>query len=241
MLSADGRWRLDDQRLYDLKNDPFAKNNVAIKERSKVKELKQLFLDWRKEVHRLKLDTQVLRQPSLPNTYKITGDSFRRTPGYGGFTLVTSLTPVGEQKPVGMMAQQKGMWEMELTADSRIRLRMHDHEVVSKPLTIRPGCSALVLSTYYYRSRLQPKFDHGAWLLMLDGKIVLEEKWPHPAVFPEAFFEATYVGQDHSGKRFTGQLENPSLYNEFFYPKDPWKVERDPRWLSGTVCQKPAG
>lgn len=240
VLSADGRWRLDDERLYDLQNDPFAKNNIALKQRNKANELKQLFLGWRKDVHRLRLDTQVLHQASLPDSYKITGDSFRRSPGYGGFTLVTSVTPIDKQKPVGMIAEQKGMWAMEMTADSRIRIRMHDHEVLSKPLTLKPGCSPLVLSTYYYRSRLQPKLDHGVWLLTLDDKTVLEEKWPHPAVFPDAFLEPTYLGQDHQGEhRFTGRLESPSFYNDFFYAKDPWKVERNPQGLSATVCQKP--
>ena len=37
--------------LYDLKNDPGEKNNLAAIMPAKVKELKKLLNEWRKEVH----------------------------------------------------------------------------------------------------------------------------------------------------------------------------------------------
>lgn len=240
VLSADGRWRLDDERLYDLQNDPYARKDIADKQKIKAKELKRSFLLWRKEVHLLSLAMQPLPAEKPAGRYKITGDSFRRSPGYGGFTVVTSLSPDGNRPPLGMIAEQKGMWSMAMGADQRIHIRMHDHEAISKPIAIR-DCTPLVLSTYYYRSKLMPGYDHGLWVLMLGSEEVLVEKWSKPGIFPENFFEPTYVGQDSTGANvFTGSLDSPLFYNEFFYRKDPWEMERDPYWLSGSVCQKPA-
>jgi len=241
VLSEDGRWRLDDEELYDLQNDPYAEKDIADKQSDKLKELKQLFLDWRKQVHHLNLDTQLLHTEKLPDSYldgyKVTGDSFRRSPGYGGFTFVTSITPVADKPLVGVVAEQKGMWLMDMTADQRIHVRMNDHEIVSKPVKITE-CTPLVLSTYYYRSKLQPKFDHGVWVLTLGDKEIVMEKWPSPAVFPDGFMEPTYLGQHSDGSNhFTGKLESPQFYNEFYYHNDPWKVGRDPAWLAKTMCR----
>jgi arylsulfatase A-like enzyme len=244
VLSADGRWRLDDEHLYDLHKDPFAKKNIAAAQKTKAQELKRLFLDWRKQVHFLDLDVQALpaRTGQVARAYKVTGDSFRRSPGYGGFTFVTGITADRALNPdqllAGVIAEQKGMWSMVMGADQRVHIRMHDHEATTKPLVIK-DCTPLVLTSYYYRSKLMPKFDHGVWVLTLGGKEVLVEKWSKPAVFPDAFFEPTYVGQDSTGANiFTGQLDSPLFYNEFFYRNDPWEVERDTDWLADRVCHK---
>jgi len=237
VLSEDGRWRLDDERLYDLQNDPYAEKDIADKQSAKVKELKQLFLDWRKQVHHLDLNVQPLHTEKLSESYEVTGDSFRRSPGYGGFTFVTSITPDKNKPLAGMIADQKGMWLMEMTADQRIHIRMNDHDVVSKPVSIT-GCTPVVLSTYYYRSKLQPKFDHAVWALTLGDKEVMMETWPSPAVFPNDFLEPTYLGQPSDGSSyFTGKLESPQFYNEFFYQNDPWKIGRDSAWLTKTMCR----
>jgi len=129
---------------------------------------------------------------------------------------------------------------MEMTPDQRIHIRMNDHEATTGPVTIK-GCTSLVLSTYYYRSKLQPKFDHGVWVLTLGNQEVLIERWEKPAVFQENFLEPTYLGQDNKGEGvFTGKLESPLFYNEFYYHNDPWKVQRDSRWLSDLACRNPA-
>jgi arylsulfatase A-like enzyme len=241
VLDEQGQWRLDDNKLFNLTTDPYAERDVSALFPNKVTTLKQLFLDWRKQVHHLALNTEALHREQEPDTYKVTGDSFRRSPGYGGFTFVTSISPLVTGKPVtGVIAEQRGMWRMELTTDQRIRIHMGDHEAVTRPVTIT-ACTPLVLSTYYLRSKLLPKSDHGVWVLTLNNEQIMEENWPLPAVFPDNFLEPTWVGQDNEGHPLLGaSLESPQFYNEFYYRNDPWKVNRDPYWLTETFCQPPA-
>lgn len=240
VLSADGRWRLDDGRLFDLQNDPYAKTDVAASAQEVHRALKQEFLAWRRDVHRVPLSVEKLPLETLGNgkAFRVTGDSFRRTPGDGAFTFVTSITPLADVIPQGIIAEQKNMWSMTLQKDQRIRLRMHDQEMLSEPLTLH-GCTPLVLSVYYSRSGIQPQQDVGVWFLWVNGKKVLLETRPKPLLFPEEFLQPTYVGQGADGTRsFTAALESPQFYNEFYYVNDPWQVERDPQWLADGMCGK---
>lgn len=233
VLSADGRWRLDDGHLFDLQNDPYAKTDVAGSEHKVYKDLKQQLLDWRREAHRVSLPIETLHEGKV---FRVTGDSFRRSPGDGAFTFVTSITPAPDIAPLGVIAEQKDMWSMALQADQRIRLRMNDHEMLSAPLTLQ-HCTPLVLSVYYSRSGIQPQQDMGVWFLMVGDKPVLLESQSKPSFFPSSYLEPTWVGQAADGSHaFTGQLESPRFYNDFYYLNDPWKVERDPFWLAQEMC-----
>jgi len=233
LLSADGRWRLADDRLFDLQNDPFGTVDVAASTQEVYNTMRQQFLDWRRDVHRVLLPTETLQEGKV---FRVTGDSFRRTPGDGAFTLVTSITPTAGVIPQGIIAEQKNMWSMVLQADQRIRLRMHDQEFISEPVTLQQ-CTPVVLSTYYSRSGIQPQQDVGVWFLWVGGKQVLLERRPKPSLFPEFFLEPTYIGQGADGTNpFTATLESPQFYNEFYFLNDPWQVERSPQWLAEGMC-----
>lgn len=235
VLADDGRWRLDDgKELFDLKQDPSAHKDIAALQPDKVAELKRRFVDWRKQAHALALASERLADANP--AWRLTGDSFRRTPGHGGFTVVTSLTP-GKLPPRGTLFEQAGLWRLVLGKDRRLVLTMHDQELVSKPVSIQ-GCTPLVFSSYYFRSKLLPGQDHAIWTIRVGDEEVLLEKRPKPAVFPERFAEPTYAGRDTAGKQpFTGVMEAPQFYNDFFYPNDPWQVDRDPMWLEAGMCR----
>jgi arylsulfatase A-like enzyme len=235
VLSADGRWRLDDGRLFDMQNDPYAKTDIAASAQETYRALKQEFLAWRRDVHRVPLPVETLQGGKA---FRVTGDSFRRSPGDGPFTFVTSITPIAGVTPQGVIAEQKNMWSMILQDDQRIRLRMHDQEMVSEPLMLQQ-CTPLVLSVYYSRSGIQPQKDVGVWFLWAGGKQVLLETRPKPSLFPESFLEPTYAGQAADGKNpLTATLGSPQFYNEFYFLNDPWLVERDPQWLAEGMCGK---
>jgi len=233
VLSADGRWRLDDGRLFDLQNDPYAQTDIAASTPEIYRALRQQFLDWRREVHHVQLPVETLENGKV---FRISGDSFRRSPGDGAFTFVTSITPTAGVIPQGMIAEQKNMWSMALQEDQRIHLRMHDQEMVSEPLTLQ-GCTPLVLSAYYSRSGIQPQNDMGVWFLWAGGKQVLLETRSKPSLFPDFFLEPTYVGRGADGANpLMARLESPQFYNEFYFLNDPWQVERNPQWLAEGMC-----
>lgn len=242
VLADNGRWRLDDGKvLFDLERDPAAHADLAAAQPATVSELRQRFIEWRKRVHRVDLAVERLTPAAQPPAWRLTGDSFRRTPGYGGFTVVTSLQPDGKRVAEGTLFEQAGIWRLALGKDSRLYLEMNDTRLVSRPVNLK-GCTPLVLSSYYFRSKLLPQQDHAAWSIRLGGEEVLLEKRPKPAVFPEAFLEPTYAGRDVAGKKaFKGIMEEPRFYNDFFYAHDPWQVARDPGWLEAEMCHKPGG
>jgi arylsulfatase A-like enzyme len=233
VLSADGRWRLDSERLFDLKTDPFAREDVSGPQQEIYQGLKQQFLQWRRQVHHLSPEIKVHRDRQV---YEVRGDSFRRSPGYGGFTFVTSIRPDKKQTPQGIIAEQKGMWSLRLDDARRLHLQMHDQQLVSDEIELG-DCTPLVVSVYYSRSKLMPQHDSGVWFILAGDEEVLVEQRPSPSLFPENFLEPTWVGQDAEGKEvFSGFLETPQFYNDFYYLNDPWDVERSPHWLTEDLC-----
>ena len=248
LLSADGRWRMDDGHLYDLEKDPRAAEDVAALYPQQLASMQQQFRDWSRKIHRVplvveNLALETLREGDLPEgnlregkTWRLTGDRFRRTPGDGAFTFTTSISARSGAVTEGTIAEQAGMWSLTLERDGRFRLRMNDQEMLSRPVALK-ACMPLVLSVYYSRSGIQPKQDVAVWSLQLGEEEVLLEQRPHPALFPEHFAEATFVGQDAAGKNiFSGQLAIPQIYNEFYRPVDPWHMGRDTRGLMEGLC-----
>ena len=59
-------------------------------------------------------------------------------------------------------------------------------------------------------------------------------------LFPFQFIPLDcFEGQSADGSQvFTGKLESPRFYNDFYYFNDPWQVDRDPHWLAELMCQK---
>lgn len=236
MLEAGGEWRLHHDDLLHLASEPSGATNVASQYPDKHTALKQQLVDWRDQAHRMSVEYQPL---SDTGRAKVSGDSMRRTPGFGGFTLALEVV-LPEAGPVTdeVLFTQPGQWSLVYTPGQRFRLELNGASYTSSRLGYQSGdCQRLVLSTYYLRSKLNQDIDKSLVTLWLDGRAIIDETAPDPALFDEDILEPTWVGQNPDGGQvFSGKLGEPYWFNEFFYRDDPWKVGRDLQRVENLLC-----
>ena len=77
-------------------------------------------------------------------------------------------------------------------------------------------------------------------MLYLDGKKMLEVLWEQPSLMQGDFASPTYIGGlERPGENvFQARLETPTIYNEFYYPEDPWNMGRGVDELHSGLCQQ---
>ncbi len=235
VLDANGRWRLDDERLFDLQNDPYARVDVAASQAAIVARLRQQFIDWRWQVHRLAIDAEPL---DSIHGWKINGDSFRRSPGYGGLTLAMEVSNPEGGVLSGTLVEQPGIWSMQMLPDQRLRVSINEIEMITGPLELNRACHALVFTSYYFRSKLQSHLDRTVWNLYIDGELVAEKLVEHPENLPDNFLNPTYIGTDSQQRdTFSARILKPHFFNEFFYADDHWEIGRGITDLDPLLCE----
>jgi arylsulfatase A-like enzyme len=235
-LDEKGRWRVDDGKLFDLRTDPDGRTNVSDSYPEVLERLNERYRHWALQAHKLDMQMKSTDRGGI----RMTGEDLRRTPGYGGFTLAAELHHSRNHKPSGLVVHQDGVWSMGWESGDLV-LQLNNKSWRVPDLQLNKACTPLVLTTYYYRSKLVRNTDHAVWVLYLDGKEVAMQRWQSPEIFSQKFSEVTVVGHDLDGNRqFSGRVKNPQIYNDFFYENDTWNVARGVKQLEKKLCQNPA-
>lgn len=214
-LTADGNWRLSNNTLYDLQHDPASATDVAAKFPQQQSGLQQQFNDWRSEKTRLSLDYKPLNNNGAAI---ITGDDFRRSPGYGAFTFsITVALPKQKITQPIYIAEQKNIWSLRYNPDNSFTLDINGQTLNSSALPATKTQTDkinLLLSTTFTRSRLHEGHNHGFVKLQADGEKILQWQQDNPAEITEGFAAPTYIGQRSDGNNaWPSQIDKPLFWN----------------------------
>jgi len=222
VLSGDGRWRLVNTELFDLIDDPAGKTNVASRHPEVLKRLTDQFLDWQARASR----ADVTFHRADPAQGELRGDSFRRIPGAGGYTLAIGVTPEQAPGEPQVILSHGDDWSIEAEAEAT-HLRIGKIDLSAPPLP--PGrCSALVVSMYFNTAKQRPANRRAWFQVYLDDELVLQETGRRYDYFPRRFLEPTLIGHAPGRSEFAGRLSDPVVLNSFLGMKkrDDGKISR---------------
>ncbi|MFT4519398.1 MAG: arylsulfatase A-like enzyme [Halioglobus sp.] len=158
-LSGSGDWRLASSQglppnLYDLRNEPAGKNDIADQHPEKVVELAASFWQeyWNKSLLHPSEDVG-----STPDQTRYSGFDTLRTPFRYGFTIGLEIGPILETdvaKPLTsplILAGQAGFWELRLVEGEGLEWEIGN--TILRDASFEPSvCNAIILTGY-----LQPR------------------------------------------------------------------------------------
>lgn len=222
VLSEDQKWRystgfLKGKWLYDLEADPHGATDVLADNKKIADDLKDSYLIWHEEIHRIETK---FNQTSTAGAGILTGDSFQRSPGFGGYTFAIGVTPDTsmDTNRTSVVASQSQLLSI-VYHNETLQARIQD-AVLTAPLPADGKCHSIIL-TAQHNSRI-------SWLLgtapmntpmqlIIDGE-VRASLIDHREMPKSADLTApTYIGYnpaDASGdSSFTGTLSRPLIYN----------------------------
>jgi arylsulfatase A-like enzyme len=220
VLSSGGRWRLqrrlpwiDDTVLIDTQANEGA---GAFVEQAEIQEgLYQAYLNWHREVHRLKL--QLHRSDS--GSWALTGDDFQRTPGSGGYSFAIEFSDQFQ----GQLVSQEKTWSLRREAAGSIIADFQGIEIKGSPESGR-ACHSMLLSGDFSRGDIWGEVEPSVQLrLYLDGQEVAQ-------VSAERALDQDYTGA-------------PTIIGNARAPKHSWgepvilniAVEASPVWTAQSI------
>jgi arylsulfatase A-like enzyme len=219
VLSSDGQWRASPNELYALNTDATGATNVIRKFPMQSKKMEQEYNDWRNEKTKLALQyTATTKQGQA----RISGDDFRRTPGYGAFSV--GIGAVIPNKPFSeplYLISQKNIWSLVYNADNTFTVQIGNDRMTSAPLSKkilekkRPNqCVPIVLSSWYTRSRLHEGQNTAYVKLYAGNEKLLDWQTPNPQEINADWSAPTWIGQNDQGKdSWPTILGIPQFYN----------------------------
>ncbi len=197
VLSADGRWRLSDffvggEVLNDLQADPAGGTNVIDAEGARAAQLRAEFSDWADRAAEV---PTVWRETDGDWLAALSGSSLQRSPGYGPHTFAIGVTPMtADTGEPWQLLSQAGRWGISYEP-GRLRLQINEQTLeVPAPGLRAPGCHALVVSSRFQYSRLQPATDFAWMTLYLDGERLGELRSEVPGLPVDDWLDDTYLG-----------------------------------------------
>jgi arylsulfatase A-like enzyme len=215
ILSEDGVWRRTPDALFNLQASPAGDSNIIQQSKSMAEKILQQYQKWREQ----KIAVPVQRVTNA--TEQFTGDSFRRAPGYGAFSIA-----IGMQLPLpdgATVLSQAGIWSLTLEKNRVLKLTIGKETAESKPLLftkVKQGeCIALVMSSYFSRSRLHEGKNTGRMRIYANGEKVLEKIIDNPDEIDGDLNEPTIVGQQNTKleidgtKKLSIRMGEPLFFN----------------------------
>jgi arylsulfatase A-like enzyme len=152
VLSADGRWRLYqpytvwgtrfEPRLFDLEQDPHARNWMENPPAAQVAKMKESYRDWYSDVHTV--DTDFLSDEKGGG--RVSGMDFLRTPGFGGYTIGIGLPDTYYE---GQIMAQAGIWSMRREGNTVVA--KFGDLVLSGDIETNIECHSVVITGYFRR------------------------------------------------------------------------------------------
>ena len=174
-----------------------------------------IYRQWRDKKTPLQLQYHALANNGQA---RITGDDFRRAPGYGAFSFVigATLSPSSPNGPQ-TIAEQKGLWSLIYNSDNTFSVRIGNDTVVSQPwknAARNKTCTAISLTSFYTRSRLHAGHNSAQMALYVGGEKLLDWRQENPAEIDGDFSEPTWIGRDAQGQHaWQGLLSQPQFFN----------------------------
>jgi arylsulfatase A-like enzyme len=180
LLSADGQWRSSPGELYALAEDNTGATNVSQKHPEKSRDMQNAYNIWRDKKTTLSLQFSPV---SKEGKVSITGDDFRRAPGYGAFSFAIGavLPDSAKPEPVTLVSQQ-GIWLVEYNADKTFTVQIGADRITSKPLLRKTDklCMPVVMSSWYTRSRLYEGRNTAFMQLYVGTEKLIDWQQPDP-------------------------------------------------------------
>lgn len=246
VLSEDGRWRLIEQAplpiagqfqalhvLNDLQNDPSGGTNVIEQHPEIAARLNEDYRDWIRQARRL-----LIAQEVDPNgTVRLTGDDFQRSPGFGGYTFATRLSPVAERTATTQtIVDQPGIWSIaqDLTTDELVS-RLGGLEIRTA-LPPSQHCRSIVLSALFKRRITNWDSNEDAYRveLYIDGKRMSVVSGGGQIIADAPLEAPTYLGPGSSDCLAMGPCAMTEIYNV--------QVDHEqitPTYLHERICPSP--
>jgi arylsulfatase A-like enzyme len=213
VLSPDGRWRLVNGQLFDLGQDPTGKIDVADTYPDVVGTLTKTYRGWQKQASMANVTFERLSA----SKGLLTGDSYRRSPGDGGFTFAIGVTPENITDQTETIAWHPDIWSMTL---SKRGLEIAIGEVTLQAPVLAAGrCSTVVVSSYFQPSLLNPERRMATHQLYIDDRLVMTRTQPHYAPFPDSYTPPTLIGHSPGEMDFSGRLSAPLVHNGYLGTK----------------------
>jgi len=209
VLSPGGRWRLVNGELFDLAKDPSGTTDVASRHPGVVTRLTKQFFEWQAQASRV--GAKVDRIDGAKG--ELRGDSFRRVPGAGAYTLAIGVTPEHAPEEPQVILSHADDWSID-TGAQFTRLRVGAMDLRARPL--QPGrCSALVVSMYFNTAKQRPANRRARFQVYVDGKPLLDQSRPGYDYFPSHLGAPTLFGHAPGHGDFVGRLSDPIIINSF--------------------------
>lgn len=232
-LSADGRWRLYSlptlsggravPKVYDMETDFTGSREVSPLPEPEVTQLLDKYQAWSEDVHRVKT-----RFTGDANGNGIlTGMSFQRTPGYGGYTFAVGLS----EERQGQLVAQQGAWNMSRTGDT---ITAHFGDInLSGRIKNTNSCHSIVISGVFYRHTSSFSGPEKTTLsLYVDGEKV--DSVEAPTMLPVKDTTVPTIIGDPNGPMNEGFIYSPVVLN--------LPVDTFPNWsllsLDERICRR---
>ncbi|ARN73618.1 hypothetical protein BST96_05480 [Oceanicoccus sagamiensis] len=238
VLSADGRWRLDQSapayeepaKLYDLQAEPSGASNVFDRNPEVAATLNRDYWQWHRKVRRIETHYKIDQKGNA----QLTGNNFLRSPGWQAFTFAIAVELEEQARSLQLpIADQSGLWQLTYHADTGFTAQIGQYQLNSGQ-AIDQGCHSVVVSGQFktYRSA---KAAGGKLRLYVNGVEVDSTPLTTPPELSNNLSVPTYLGYPPSAeKRFPGNLGRPVIVSVDIN-KDP---AFDAKTLDQEVCSR---
>lgn len=215
VLSADSRWRLSNEALFDLHEDPEARSDVSAAHPGIRQKLVSDFLHWRQTARRPPL---IYTRLSPSGHATLEGDSFQRSPGYQGFTVQlafqrgTTANPVDKQT----LILQDTLWQITIEKNT-LHIEIPGM-MLSAPVTEDSSCQELILTALYMRQAFAPEQEFAGADLYMNGQHMMQQSAQNPPLPVNGWTAPTWIGMaGPEGPRFQGWISQPVILNEYLF------------------------
>jgi arylsulfatase A-like enzyme len=245
VLDGEGRFRLVGRdgasRLLDLQDGNTAGRNVSEAYPDIMSRLQKEYEAWHASGH--EVPVQVSRVNGS-GAMVVEGNAVQRTPGYAGFSFAIGVTPAVQGKNgsrSAVVVDDPPYWRLVLTARGALRLAMLGKRL-NGPALIEGKCSAIVVTSYFGRSRRYPKNETGRIDMYVNGVLVSTSTTARPLQAATQFDRLTRVGFDRqSAEPGSFEFTSPRFFNDYFSTSRAGKPKADDiELLSREVCSVPA-
>ena len=231
MLDREGRFRLVRVRgalkLFDVTSESSHAKDVIGEHPDVAARLEQEYEAWHAAQHGIRVR---LKGTGPEGAAIVTGDGVQRSPGYAGFTFAIGVVPRSlpdGSNQVQMIASDAPYWKLGFEPGKPLVLDMLGERLRGPRLEVG-RCSALIVTTYYNRSRRFPADESGQIDLYVNGALVDSVTSDRPPLPPTAFDRQTRIGFDRDPRKPSRlELTLPHFYNDYFAPAAKSKTKSD--------------
>jgi arylsulfatase A-like enzyme len=241
VLDRDGVFRLVSRdgvkRLFDVEDRNAANRDVSEDHPDVMSRLQNEYEAWHASGHEVPVDVTRVNESGAA---LVEGHAVQRTPGYAGFSFAIGVTPVVRDNGgirSAVVVDDLPYWRLALTTRGTLQLDMLG-ERLNGPALIAEKCSAIVVTSYFARSRRYPQNETGQIDLYVDGLRVATSTAARPLRVPAQFDRRTRVGFDRQSAEPGGfEFTSPRFFNDYFSPSRIGKPKADDiELLSREVC-----